>query len=349
MDNVTHAISGALIARATAPRAVPGVTMPLRRRIVLGTIAASLPDLDFVAGWLSPLTYLLHHRGITHSLLLLPLWSLACAWLCSKLWRDGLSFRAYFGVFAWGIGIHIVGDWITSYGTLLLAPLSDRRFAMSTTFIIDLWMLAILLLGGVASLFFRASRAPAIAALAAVTGYVAFQGVLHHDALEFGERYAAAQGLRGTQVSALPRPGSAYNWTVVVESGERVDYAQVRLTERPALIARLGIPWFERLATPYAPVASAQWARLERFGRGEARDLAREAFAAKELGFFRWFAAHPTLHRIDRGDRATCVWFEDLRFVTPGRDVVPFRFGVCGDGREWAPFQLEGDVPVPLN
>ena len=135
----------------------------------------------------------------------------------------------------------------------------------------------------------------------------------------------------------------------MVESGERVDYAQVRLIERPALVARLGVPWIERLAAPYAPVASAQWTRLERFGRGETRDLAREAFAAKELGFFRWFAAHPTLHRIDKGDRATCVWFEDLRFVTPGRDAVPFRFGACGNGRDWAPFQLEGDVPVPLS
>lgn len=349
MDNVTHAISGALIARATAPRPVPGVTIPLGRRVVLGAIAASLPDIDFVAGWLSPVTYLLHHRGVTHSFLLLPAWSLMCAWLCSKLWRDGLSWRAYFSVFAWGIGIHIVGDWITSYGTLLLAPLSDRRFALSTTFIIDLWLLAILLIGAVASLFFRASRAPAVATLVAVAGYVAFQGIQHRDALELGERYAAAQGLRGAQVSALPRPVSAYNWTVVVESGERVDYAQVRLTERPAWIALLGVPWLDRLAAPYTPAASAPWTRLDRFGTGETRDLAREAFAARELGFFRWFAAHPTLHRIDRGQRGTCVWFEDLRFVTPGRDVVPFRFGACGDGRDWAPFQLDGEARIPLS
>ena len=115
--------------------------------VVLGTIAASLPDLDYVIGWFSPLAYLIHHRGFTHSFVLLPLWSFVFAWLCAKLWRGGPGWRAYFGVFAWGIGIHIVGDWITSYGTMLLSPLSDRRFALSTTFIIDLWLGAILLAG----------------------------------------------------------------------------------------------------------------------------------------------------------------------------------------------------------
>jgi len=57
MDNLTHALSGALIARATAPAPVEGVTIPLARRVALGAVAASLPDLDFVLGWISPLTY----------------------------------------------------------------------------------------------------------------------------------------------------------------------------------------------------------------------------------------------------------------------------------------------------
>ena len=257
MDNITHAISGILIARATAPDPQPGVTIPLGRRLVLGAIAASLPDLDYVIGWYSPLAYLIHHRGFTHSFVLLPLWAFAFAWLCAKLWRGGPGWRAYFSVFAWGIGIHIVGDWITSYGTLLLSPLSDRRFALSTTFIIDLWLGAILLAGVVASLAWRTSRIPAAAALAGVAGYVAFQGWLHHEAIEFGERYAQAQGWRDAKVAALPRPVSAFNWMVVVEDGDRLDYAQVRLARRPALLGAIGVPLFTRLADAYAPAASA--------------------------------------------------------------------------------------------
>lgn len=350
MDNLTHALSGALIARLTAPAPRPGITLPLGRRIALGAIAASLPDLDFVVGFFSPLSYLYHHRGVTHSFVLLPAWSLVFAWVCAKLWRGGPGWRAYFGVFAWGIGIHIVGDWITSFGTMFLAPLSDRRFALSTTFIIDLWLLAVLLAGSLACLVWRRSRVPAAVALAGAVGYVAFQASLHRDAVEFGKRYAQAQGWPGTKVSAIPRPASPYNWMVVVEDGDRIHHAQVRLTARPALLSALGSTFIDRLAAPYVAMHDVQWTRTPRFGHATTEPVARAAFSAPELGFFRWFAAYPALYRIDRGNPSTCVWFQDLRFVTPGRDAVPFRYGLCREGEgAWTPFELDGDARVPVH
>jgi inner membrane protein len=322
MDNLTHALSGALIARLTASSPQPGVTIPLGRRVALGMLAASVPDLDFVLGWLPPAAYLLYHRGVTHSFLLLPIWSFLFAWLCAKLWRGGPRWRAYFGVFAWGIGIHIVGDWITAFGTMFLAPLSDRRFALSTTFIIDLWLLLFLLAGTVGCFVWRSSRVPAAAALCAAVGYIAFQGWQHGIAIDFGERYARAAGLGDARVSALPRPVSPFNWTVMVEDAERIHRADVRLTEGPALLARLGAPFIERLAAPYARRDDAQWSRTERFGGGGTAPTVRAALATPELAYFRWFADHPVLYRIDRGNPSTCIWFEDLRFVTPGREVV---------------------------
>jgi inner membrane protein len=349
MDNLTHALSGALIARVTAPKQVPGVTIPLGRRVALGVIAASLPDLDIVFSFLSPLTYLYNHRGITHSFVLLPVWSFAFAWLCAKLWRGGPGWRAYFGVFAWGIGIHIVGDWITAFGTMFLEPLSDRRFALSTTFIIDLWLLAVLLAGTGASAVWRGSRVPATAALATVAGVIAFQGWQHHRAIEFGEGYARAQGMRGATVSALPRPASPFNWMVVVEDGERIDHTYVRLTTRPALLSALGSDFIDRLAAPYRGAHDATWTRTERFGTAAAEPIARAAFAAPELAFFRWFAKHPAFYRIDVGNPSTCVWFQDLRFITPGRDVVPFRYGACREEQgPWEPFELDDEQRVPV-
>lgn len=352
MDNLTHAISGALIARATAPRAQPGVTIPLARRVALGALAASLPDLDFVLNWVSPLTYLQNHRGITHSLLMLPLWSIALAWLCAALWRGGPGWRAYVGVFAWGIGIHIAGDWITSFGTLLLAPLSDRRFDLSTTFIIDLWLLAILLAGAFASLAWRTSRVPAVAALCATVGYVAFQGWQLHEAIGFGKAHAQRAGLSGARVTAVPRPVSPYNWLVVVESGDRIDYAQVRLVDEPAWLARLGIGFIDRLGAPYAPVTGATWTRVDRFGAQAHGSVVRAAYESPALAFFRWFAAYPIFTRLEDAAGAVCVWFEDLRFVTPGRDT-PFRYAACrdpaaGTRAPWTAYELDGDTRIPV-
>ena len=58
--------------------------------------------------------------------------------------------------------IPIAGDLITSYGTMIFAPLSDARFALGTTFIIDLYFSGIIVAGLVASRCWRATRAPAI-------------------------------------------------------------------------------------------------------------------------------------------------------------------------------------------
>ena len=73
----------------------------------------------------------------------------------------------------------------------------------------------------------------------------------------------------------------------------------------------------------------------------------RAAYEHSGFRFFRWFAAYPVLYRNDRAER--CVWFQDLRFVTPGRDTTPFRYGMCRDGdNEWHPFQLLGAARLPV-
>src|SRR5690606_10550406 len=98
MDTLTHALSGALVGRVFAGRrasagaaaAAPAagrVQPPVWQMVAAGTIAAIFPDLDFVLGWVSELTYLRGHRGVTHSLLLLPLWGLLIAWLLARFWQ----------------------------------------------------------------------------------------------------------------------------------------------------------------------------------------------------------------------------------------------------------------------
>ncbi|MGZ5230004.1 MAG: metal-dependent hydrolase, partial [Burkholderiales bacterium] len=71
MDTLTHGLLGALLGRATAPRKVEqdAESLPVRRRMLVGFLAAAFPDIDFVSSYMSPLSYLYHHRGITHSVL----------------------------------------------------------------------------------------------------------------------------------------------------------------------------------------------------------------------------------------------------------------------------------------
>jgi inner membrane protein len=355
MDTLTHALSGALLARASAPQPSPA-TLPVGRRSLIGALAASFPDLDFVTSYVSPIFYLQHHRGVTHSLLLVPLWALLIAWLCSLAWRRDRNWRAYFGVAAMGVGLHILGDLITSYGTMVFAPFSDARYAWDTTFIIDLWFSGILLAGLLASWAWRRSRVPAVAGLALLVTYVGWQATRQHVAIEFGRGYALAEGLKAARVTALPRPPSPLNWMVIVEEGERLDYAMVRLAQgEPSPPVPDDAGFIARLSAPYLPLNHAIWVTTRRFGaNSQDASFARSAWQQPEFAFFRWFAAHPVLYRFDHGGRSTadgCAWFQDLRFFTPGRAGIPFRYGLCREGvGPWRIYRLMEDntkVSVP--
>ncbi len=335
MDTLTHALSGALLARATAPRNAPPGS--LARRVAAGFFACAAPDLDFVIGYAGPVEYLMHHRGVTHSLVLLPLWALLYSWLLARILREPRGWRALYGVTALGLGLHIAGDVITSYGTMVLAPFSDWRAAIGTTFIIDLWFSGIILAGLAASAWLRRSRWPAIAASAVLVAYVGFQVLQKEKALEFGERYARAQGLSSAIVTVQPRPVSPFNWTVFVSDAEAHRFADVNLIRKEPRAYRPGEGFIARLDSAYQPLSAARWEARSRFGEGAAKPLAQEAWNSPAMAVFRWFADLPAFDGVSEG--STCVWFVDLRFGTPGRDAMPFRYGACRD-RSGTPWRL---------
>ncbi|HEX2226945.1 MAG TPA: metal-dependent hydrolase [Candidatus Binatia bacterium] len=342
MDTLTHALSGALAARATTPaRARHSVAA----RITAGFFACAFPDADVVLSLFSPVTYLTLHRGVTHSMILAPLWAYLLACLFARMHRrKPVSWRDYFGVCLLAILMHIVGDLITSFGTMIYAPFSDARVAWHTTFIIDLWFSGIIVAGLAAAWVWRRSRVPAAIGLAGLAAYVGLQALQHQRAVNFGRRFAESRALPGARVSALPRPVSPFNWMVVVTEGDLYHYANVNLVRRAPLPRpgpRAGL--IARLNAAYVPLEQAQWITIHKYGPDPSRrDLAARVLAHPRLGFYRWFADHPALYRIDERNPAICVWFEDLRFTTVGRESSSFRYGLCSAGHtdDWRPFRL---------
>jgi len=335
VDTLTHALSGALLARATAPGDAP--PRSLARRIAAGFFACAAPDLDFVVSFIGPVAYLENHRGATHSLILLPLWALLYSWILAKVLREPRGWRALYFVTALGLALHVAGDVITSYGTMILAPFSDWRAQIGTTFIIDLWFSGIIVAGLVASAALRRSRWPAVAASALLVGYVGFQYLQREKAVDFGERYAREQGLRGATVNVQPRPVSPFNWTVFVSDAEAHRFAHVNVVREAPRSYREGDGFIAMLDSVYEPLASAHWETRARYGEGEAKALARQAWDSPAMAVYRWFADLPAFDGLSAG--STCVWFIDLRFYTPGRGTQPFRYGACRDRPE-APWRL---------
>ena len=339
MDSLTHALSGALLARATTGIEKPA--LPLGRRIGIGFLVAAFPDIDVVATWISPLAYLYHHRGVTHSLLMLPLWTVLLSLLLAWIWRSGPRWRTYAPVVALSLFIHIAGDWITTFGTMIFAPLSDYRHGLGTTFIIDLWFTGILLAGLLLSFLWRRSWLPAVAGLALLMAYVGFQYQQLQGAVEFGERAVREMGLAQAKVSALPRPVSPYNWMVIIETETGYRYSHINLRRQTVQIAAPDAGLIARLDAAYRPLDQAVWESDVRYGKGSQGAAVRAAYEHPEFAFFRWFSAYPALHQVDIGDAHLCVWFKDLRFLTPGRDAFPFIYGMCSEGTgPLRPYQL---------
>jgi inner membrane protein len=338
VDTLTHALSGALLARATNPEDAPPRSLP--RRIAAGFLACAAPDLDFVAGFLGPVEYIAQHRGVTHSLLMLPLWALPLSWLLAKILREPRGWRAMYGVAALSIGLHIAGDVITGYGTMVFAPFSDWRAAIGTTFIIDLWFTGIIVAGLVLSAFLQTKRIPSVAALAFLACYVGFQYIQKEKALEFGELFAKEKGLQGARIAAHPRPPTPFNWTVFVSDDHTHRFSHINLYRAEKKPYRPGDGFIARIDSPYLPLDQAVWVARTRYGETD-QDLIREAWSADTLAVYRWFADLPAFDGMTRNP--ACAWFVDLRFLVPGREGAPFRYGACRD-RPGAPWRLQPPI-----
>lgn len=361
MDTLTHALSGALLARVLVARApasplaaaepqVGRLSAPWDGRagapapwqaVLVGALAAAFPDIDFVAGWAGEMAYLRHHRGVTHSLLLAPLWAWLLAWTMSRWFESTRTrrqgWKSLYALTLAGILIHIAGDWITQFGTMLLAPLSDARFGLGAMFIIDLVFTGLLLAGLVGAALFPRRRWPAVAGLAAASAWVGVAWDARQDALEAGRAYAERRGVAVQALEAMPRPASPFNWTVSVFDGERFHVADLNVRRREALVATPSDHVVRRLSAPYLPVADAPWRVQPQFGV-DAPPWVREVWAHEAMATYRWFAAAPVLvHAVERtavdGSSERCAVFGDLRFGFPGRAEAPFRYGLCLNGR----------------
>jgi len=332
LDPLTHLLSGALVARATYPehRSPPGLSPG--ERTLAGSLAAIAPDIDYLIVFYDTLAYLNWHRGITHSLVLMPFAGLLLAWVFARLFgrvrRRSYRWQDFYWVCLLGIAVHIVGDCLTPYGTMLLAPLSDAKYSLSTTFVVDPWLTAIILFALVFSMKWpiRSERVGFLV----LGGYLGLQLVLNHEARDLAREYALNSGLSGYRVYALPQPLSPFNWKLMVVDGELYHSALVDLGPGDsASVSTQANGILQRLAAAYRPVDELEWKVGQRFGKDSGkRALARDAWHQTPMGEVRRFSLFPAVFRLGGEGSDLCIRFTDLRFVLPVLDP-PFQFRVC--------------------
>ncbi len=133
MDTITHVVLGACIGEAIAGKQLG------KKALLIGAIAQSIPDIDFVASfWLPTATDLLAHRGFTHSFLFMILFTPLIAFLSGRIFKQAnLSFRRW--MFFWGfqIFIHLFIDAFNAYGTGWFEPFSHYRVSFNSLYVAD--------------------------------------------------------------------------------------------------------------------------------------------------------------------------------------------------------------------
>lgn len=226
MDNLTHTLYGLALAKT----GLQSVTSQATLTLVAG---ANLPDVDLVSLFWGQINYLKYHRAGTHSFAGIVLGALLLAsilyWVNNCLLRRiPASWWRLFGLALIGIASHILLDYTNSYGIRPLLPFSGRWYAWDIVYIVDPWILLVLILGLALPFLFGLinqeigakpsdSHRGAILCLVLVSFYWLLKDFSHRQALTDLSQTTYNTGAT-LRVGAVPKLVDPFGWNGIVET-----------------------------------------------------------------------------------------------------------------------------------
>ena len=234
MDNLTHTLTGVLLARAGLSRLSPRATW-------IAALAANIPDVDAVSVAGGAGTYFMYHRWATHAVLFVPVMAALAVLVIALLFRTRLPwFKAWIVAFA-AVSSHLLLDFTNPYGIRLWLPFSDAWPALNITNVIDIWIWAFLLcavfwpmlsglVGSEIGAKAKPGRGAAIAGLVAVALYDSSRYVLHERAVATLES-RVYDGAAPRRTVAFPHFANPLHWNGWVETEKAWQSVNVNLAQ----------------------------------------------------------------------------------------------------------------------
>ena len=283
MDPLSHVLLGAASGLSVA-RGHP------RMAALAGAAASLLPDADvLIASDSDPLLTLEFHRQFTHAFAAAPFGALVAAaglWLLLR-GRTGLT-QLYWPALA-GYLSALLLDACTSYGTQLLWPFTDTRFAASVVAVVDPVVTLVLLAAVVIALRSAAAR-PAQVGVAIAAVYLGFGWMQRERAEALIARTAVERGHVISRHEVKPTLGNLLLWRSVYLNGHDfvVDAARVGLSP-PMLYPGGSVRRVQPgdLVPPLTP-GSVQAGDLVRFAKVSEGFLARHPAVPDVIGDVRY-------------------------------------------------------------
>jgi membrane-bound metal-dependent hydrolase YbcI (DUF457 family) len=236
MDALTHTLVAWSLARAGAERLGPYSTVVL-------LVAANISDLSLLLLFAGPAFYL-EHSGWSHSLLGgLGLGAAVGFGFWQRGRRRGKTIRWRNLLVAGGLGAlsSLLLDVTASFGTPLLWPFKNTRYALDWLAPRDIWLLAILLLGvALPALFSLISeeigarrtrtgvRRGAWVALVACVLVVGGRANLHRSGVALLES-RLINGRSPLRAGVFATPTNPFRWRAVVETAETYEVGEIML------------------------------------------------------------------------------------------------------------------------
>jgi len=270
------------------------------------------------------------HRGLSHSLLMVPVIALifAALWwfIRRKLLRKNTqdnrhppTFRLLYACTFVAVLSHPLLDLLTSYGIQLFAPITRARYAIDTVAIIDVFYSSILIITLVACYVVRKVSRPACrtaliigwAGFLLSCGYLAAGRALHNRAVNIARDLAG--DVKIVRADAYPRLGSLLLWRTVVETPDSWQVAPVHhLRDFASNPPPLSV----------VPKVSNRWTRAAR--------------ATEEFQTYNWFAMGRLRTTYVHLNGRNIVEFHDMRYSTDldgTRSLWPLRVTLDTAGR----------------
>jgi inner membrane protein len=282
LDTITHGLIGTLGSKT-------GYYQKFGKIATYSFLFGSIfPDIDIIVGVLGPDFTMRHHRGITHSLVAVPLFSILVT-LITALILKTREYKKIYPMVLLGMYSHIFFDLITAYGTVAFDPISMKRYNWNLVFILDP-IITLSVIAGLVVSYKRRSLAfkTSIIVFLFLTSYLLtcfFVKEFNRNRLV---EYAKASNIQVEKLDIYPRPLAPFLWLGIIETKDSFYRARISSLSRDSLV-------------------------LETYSKSDINGFVDAARVHRVAKLYYWFADFPVAKYLKNGEQHI-VEIHDLRF-----------------------------------
>ena len=264
MDSLSQIALGAAVSVAVMSRRTA-----VWKAALWGAVAGTLPDLDVLVDHGDAIRSMVLHRGESHALFWLTLFSLPFAALVARVSGEWAQWQRWWFAMWLALVTHPLLDAMTVYGTQLGLPFTNHPYGVGSVFIIDPLYTLPLLFGAGWALAGRGSRSGLTAnavGLAISTAYLAWGVATQQHVSNIASASLAAQGIQAEKLLVTPTAFNTVLWRVLAVSGDSYHEGFYSLFDKTPQVAFGAYPRGNALAAELSGVEGVQ--RLRGFTDG---------------------------------------------------------------------------------